>query len=240
MNPSKNGLSSAGKTGVVVVLIVIVLGAAYLIPSLSKGSGSPSATSGSNTNEDKITGMASLFGDFRQMQVTVDNYDAPDGFVTNSSVSYNVLGTGTLNSTKYTRVEFATAGQTSTVIGWFNSTGGIGDVEVLGQARNYTGNGVSALPFIQVYTNAFGGLVALTDNSTLLSHLSMTSEGLTSLGPTQVDVTAYALIGRSAPYDSLTLRIATIPGTNVQLVVYVNEKLSDESTSLVQVTSLAR
>ncbi|MDA4133043.1 MAG: hypothetical protein OK454_07965, partial [Thaumarchaeota archaeon] len=86
MNPSKNGLSSAGKTGIVVVLIVIVLGAAYLVPSLSKGSGSQSATSGSNASENKITGMPSLFADFRQMQVTVDNYDAPDGFVTNASV----------------------------------------------------------------------------------------------------------------------------------------------------------
>jgi hypothetical protein len=238
MNPSKNGLSSTGKTGIVVVLIVIVLGAAYLVPSLSKG-GSQSASSSSSLNENQITGILPLFEDFPQMQVSVNNYDAPDGLVTNQSISYAVLGKGTLNSTEYTRVEFATAGQPEKVIGWFNSTGGIDDVEVLGQ-RNYTGNGDYALPFIQIYTNAFGGLVSLTDNSTLLSLLSTTSQGVASIGPTQMDVTSYMLIGRSTPYSSLALRIATIPGTSVQLAVYVNEKITDGSTSLVQVTSLMR
>jgi hypothetical protein len=238
MNPSKSGLSSAGKTGIVVVLIVIVLGAAYLVPSLSKGGGSQ-ASSSSNAGEKQVTGILSLFGDFPQMQVSVDTYDAPDGFVANQSLSYTVLGKGTINSTEYTRVEFATVGQPNMVVGWFNSTGGIGEADLLGQ-RNYTGNGVYALPFIQTYTSAFEGLVSITDNNTLLSRLSLSSQGLTSIGPTQMDIATYVLAARSPPYSSMTVRIATIPGTNVQLVVYVSQKVTDGSTSLVQVTSLTR
>ena len=239
MNPSKNGLSSSGKTGIVIVLIVIVLGAAYLVPSLSKGSGTQ-ASSSLYASEKQITGILSLFGDFPQMQISVNTYDAPDGFVANQSLSYTVLGKGTINSTEYTRVEFATVGQANMIVGWFNSTGGIEEVDVLGQARNYTGNGAYALPFIQTYTNAFGGIVSITDNKTLLSRLSVASQGLTSIGPTQMDVTTYVLAARSPPYSSMTVRIATIPGTNVQLAVYVSEKVTDGSTSLVQVTNLTR
>jgi hypothetical protein len=254
MNPSKKGLSSAGKTGVVVLLIVIVLAAAYLVPSLSKGGGSQS----SNSSAVRITGMLPLVMDFPKMQVTFDGYDSPNGIVTNESYAYAVLGTSTLytttttteangslakstSSTQYTRVEFTTAGVGvgQGVIIWYNSSGGIGDEEVLGE-RNYTGNGVNNLPFMVPYTSSFGGLVSITNNSTLLSLLTKTAEATTSIGPTQMDVTTYVLEARSPPYSSLTVKIATIPGTNVQFVVYVNEKVSDGSTSLLQVTSLTR
>jgi len=254
MNPSKKGLSSAGKTGVVVLLIVIVLAAAYLVPSLSKGGGSQSGSS--NSPAVRITGMFPLVVDFPKMQVTFDAYDAPNGVLTNESYAYAVLGTATqdttttttqadgklvttTNSTEYTRVEFTTIGVGHGVIVWYNSSGGIGDEEVLGE-RNYTGNGVYNLPFMVPYTSSFGGLVSITNNSTLLSLLTKTSEATTSIGPTQMDVTTYVLEARSPPYSSLTVKIATIPGTNVQFVVYVNEKVSDGSTSLLQVTSLTR
>lgn len=238
MNPSKKGLSTAGKAGAVVIVIVIVLGAAYLIPSLSRG-GTQSTPSGSSSGTAPITGLPSLFAAFRQMKLSFDTYDAMNDFVQNQSLSYTVLGTGTLNSTQYTRVEFATAGIANYVIAWFNSTGGIARVDVHGE-RNYTGNGVQNLPFIQTYINDFGYVVSLANNSTLISLLSRTSQATTSIGPTQMDVTTYLLESRFAPYSSMTLRIGTIPGTNAQLAVYVNAKETDKSTILLQVTSLTR
>ena len=98
MNPSKSGLSSAGKTGVVVVIIVIVLAAVYLVPSLSKGGGSQS----SNSPAVRITGMLPLVMDFPKMQVAFDGYDSPNGIVTNESYAYAVLGTSTLYTTTTT------------------------------------------------------------------------------------------------------------------------------------------
>jgi hypothetical protein len=254
MNPSKKGLSSAGKTGVVVVLIIIVLAAAYLAPSLTKGGGSPSRSS--NSSAVQINGMVALFQDFPRMQVAVGSYNSADGSTTNQSLAYTVLGTGTLTTTAtttlangskitssasadYTKVEFTTIGIGHNIVAWYNSTGAIIEEDIIGE-RNYTGNGVPNLPFMIPYTSAFGELVSVTDNATLLSHLSKTSESTMSIGPTQMDVTTYVLAVRSPPYSSMTVRIATIPGTNVTLAVYVNAKLTDGSTSLIQVTSLTR
>jgi hypothetical protein len=254
MNPSKSGLSSAGKTGVVVVIIVIVLAAVYLVPSLSKGGGNQSASSQSGGKQ--ITDMYSLIGDFSKMQVTINSYDAPDGIESNQSSAYTVLGAATqtttttttlangqtstsTSSTAYTRVEFTTVGIATGVVVWYNSSGGIGDEEVLGE-RNYTGNGVNNLPFMDPYTSSFGGLVMITNNATLLSLLTKTSEATMSIGPTQMDVTTYVLSGRTSQYSSLTAKIATIPGTDVQFAVYLNEKIRDGSTTLIEVTSLTR
>lgn len=237
MNPSRRGLSGGAKAGAVVILIVVVLAAVYLYPSLTKGGGNQSAPSGSGTTP--ITGLPSLFTDFRQMQMSFDTYDAVNDFVQNQSVSYTVIGTGTINSTQYTKVEFATAGVSNDVIGWFNSTGGIARADVLGQ-RNYTGNGVKNLPFVQTYVNDFGYIVSLANNATLISLLSKTSESTTSIGGTQMDVTTYLLESRFAPYTKMTLQIAAIPGTNAQIAVYVNAKESDQSTIFLQVTSLTR
>lgn len=237
MNPSKKGLSTGGKAGAVVVLIIMVLGAIYLIPKFS----APSQTqrTGSNPGAEQITGMPSLFYDFSKMQVWVDVNSPLNGNLENANYSYAVLGQGTLNSTVYTKVEYTTLGLGDDVIVWYNSTGGIGDVNVVGQ-QNYAGNGSANLPFITNYRSAFGGLISITDNATLLSHLGKTSTVLTSIGSTQMDVTTYVLSGRMSPYSSLTLGVATIPGTSVQLVTYLNEKTTDGTTSVVQVTSLTR
>jgi hypothetical protein len=254
MNPSKKGLSSTGKMGVVVVLIIIVLAAAYIVPTLTKAGGSPGASS--NSGAVQITGMVALFKDFPKMQVTADSYNSADGSTTNQSFVYTVLGTSTQHttttttlangslvtsttSTDYTRVEFTTVGIGHNIVAWYNSSGAINEEDVIGE-RNYTGNGVPNLPFMIPYTSAFGDLVSVTNNATLLSHLIKTSEATMSIGPTQMDVTTYVLTVRSAPYSSMTVRIATIPGTNVTLAVYVNAKLTDGSTSLIQVTSLTR
>jgi hypothetical protein len=255
MNPSKRGLSSAAKVGVVVVLILIVLGAVYLVPSLSKGSGNQKSAS-SNSSSEPITSMYSLIGDFSKMQVTLDSYDAPDDIVTNQSYAYTALGAATqtttttttlangqtstsTNSSEYTRVEFTTIGSGDDVVVWYNSSGGIGDEEVLGE-RNYTGNGVYNLPFMDPYTSSFGSLVSLTDNATILSLLTKTSEATMSIGPTQMDVTTYVLPGRTSEYTSMTAKFATVPGTDVQFMVYLNEKIPDGSTTLLEVTSLTR
>ena len=236
MNPSKRGLGSAGKAGAVVVMIVIVLGTIYLLPRYT-GSQSQGATS--NAVPEKITGLPSLFYDFTKMQISVDVNDPLNSFVQTQSFSYTVLGKGTLNSTVYTRVEFTTVGVGNDVIIWYNSTGGISEVEVVG-VRTYTGNGTSNLPFITTYSGAFGALVSIGNNATLLSLLGKTSEDQTSIGSTKMDVSTYVLAGRSYPYSSLTLKLATIPGTDVQLITYIDEKSFQGATSLIQVTSLTR
>ena len=82
--------------------------------------------------------------------------------------------------------------------------------------------------------------MTFTNDATLLSLLSKSSEVLTSIGPTQMDVTTYVLSGPSYPYLHLTLQLATIPGTGVQLLTYLDEKRYDGSTTVVQVTSMTR
>jgi len=237
MNPSKRGLGAAGKAGAVVVLIIVVLGAIYLFPKFSAAS--QSQTSSSNSGIKQIAGMPALFYGFTRMQVSVYVNDPVNGIDQNQSYSYTVLGKGTLNSTVYTRVEFTTSGLGNNVVVWYNSTGGIGEVDLVG-VRNYTGSGARNLPFITIYDSAFGTLASIGENSTLLSLLSKTSEAVKSIGPTQVDVTTYVLSRRSYPYSSLTLGLATIPGTNAQLATYLDEKTSDGTNSILQVTSLTR
>jgi len=237
MNPSKRGLGTAGKAGAVIILVIIALGAIYLVPKFTASS-QPQA-SGPNAVPKQITGMPSLFYDFSQIQVSVDVNDVADGYIQNQSYSSTVLGKSTVNSVVYTRVEFSTVGVENNVVVWYNATGGINEVDVVG-VRNYTGNGTRNLPFITTYSDAFGGLFSVPNNNTLLSLLSKTSEALTNIGPTQMDVTSYVLHGRSYPYSSLTLQIATIPGTDVQLLTYLDEKTTDGTTTVFQVTSLTR
>jgi hypothetical protein len=237
MNPSRRGLGTAGKAGAVIVMLVIVLGTLYLLPRYSSSSQSQPATS--NAVPEKITGMPSLFYDFTGMQVSAYINDPADDFVQNQSYTYTVLGTAKLNSTLYTRVEYTTVGVGNDVIVWYNSTGGINEVEVVG-VRTYTGNGTRNLPFITTYTGLFGSLVSVTDNDTLLSLLSKTSDGTAKIGATQMDVSTYMLYGRLYPYSSLTLKVATIPGTSVQLVTYLDEATAAGTSSLLRVTSLTR
>jgi hypothetical protein len=91
-----------------------------------------------------------------------------------------------------------------------------------------------------IYDTAFGGLVSVTNNATLLSTLSKTSETTRNIGPTSVDVTTYILATRAPPLVSMTMELGTIPGTSVQFAVYVSQKMTDGSTSVLQVTSLTR
>jgi hypothetical protein len=241
MNPSKNGLSTAGKVGIVVMVAIVVVGTAYLLPGLSKGGASQSTSSQagavSTVEGSQINGTYSIVKFFSKMLLAVDVYDATDGMVSNATYSYSVLGKGTINSTQYTRVEFLTVGVGDDVVMWFNSSGGLGRVDVLGQ-RNYTGNGLPNMPFVTTYTNLFGFIPTITTNATLLSLLSKSSETTTSIGPTNADVTTYELAAPTPSYSSMTLKLATIPSKNVELAVYFYLKTHDKSTTLIEVTSL--
>jgi hypothetical protein len=244
MNPSKSGLSSAGKTGIVVALVLVVLGAAYLAPSMLTGGGTNTTSSqpaGSSANPGSSTqaiGILSLFGSFSQMQLQ-NTFNSQANGPQQRSVAYLVLGKASLNSTLHTKVEFSTVGAGHNVVVWFNSTGGIDRVDVLGD-RNYTGSGAYLLPMAQTYVTAFGAIPTITNNATLLSMLSKTSENTTSIGPTQLDVVTYHLAVPTPPYTSITVKYATIPGTNERLAVYLNETTTDGSETTVQITSLTR
>jgi hypothetical protein len=244
MNPSRDGLSSAGKAGVVVVLVVLVLGAFYLAPSLMKGGGTKSTSSiqpegpSPDLANNQTAGMFPLFSYFSQMKVSVLADDASDDPPTNSTFSYMVLGEAPLNSLQDLRVEFLTLGAGSLpheVIAWFNPIGGIDRADVLGQS-NYTGSGAHLLPQVQSYIMTFSFILAIADNATLLSHMSQTSVGTVSIGHTQLSVTTYSLTAPSGPYSSLTVEYATIPGTSTKIAVSLSEKATDGSTVLAQIT----
>lgn len=241
MNPSKRGVGTAGKAGVVVLVIVVVAAAYLVVPSFSKGGGSQPTTSagGPNPIADQTQGLYPLLTTFSGMQLIVDINDVSASYIQNSTYSYSVLGKGTLNSTQYTKVDFATLGETHDTIAWFNSTGGLGELDVLG-VTNYTGRGLYNLPYIQTYVNAFYALISVTNNATLFSHLTETTQTTKSIGPTKADVTTYVMQTRTRSISKATAEVATIPGTNIEMAVYLYEKLSDGSTYVFQVSSLTR
>ena len=242
MDLSKKGISSAAKAAAIIAAVMVVLAVVYFVPSFSTSSvGAAPASSNTRTSSSgpvtQNAGILALFGFFSQidMQVTVLNYNQANGIIQQQSLSYLVLGKGTWNSTQYTRVEFSTPGVGNTVVAWFNAQGGIDRVDVLGQ-RNYTGSG--AYFVASTYVNALTLVPTITSNSTLLSMLSKTAENTTSIGPTQVDLTTYSLAIPTAPYSSLSVRYATIPGTAEKVVVYFHEKTTDGTDTTIQVTSM--
>jgi hypothetical protein len=246
MNLSKSGLSSAAKTGVIVVIVILVLGGAYLAPSMLKGGGTSTTSSQSGASclstagANQPIGLLSLFACFSQMQMDtiVDTQGQPGGTVERMTVAYLVLGTATENSTPHTKVEFSEPGSGgSNVIAYFNSTGVVDRIDIVG-GKNYSGPGATILA--QTYTTAFGLIPVITNNATLTSMLSKTSENTTSVGPTQLDVTTYHLTAPQAPYKSIIAQYATIPGTNVRFVIYLDEKTTDLTDTTVHVTSITK
>jgi hypothetical protein len=241
VNPSRIGVSSAGKRAIAAVLIVLILGGVYLATSFSKGGVTVSTTSflaaSSATPIANQTGMYSLLKPFPQMTVSVDFYDEPDGLTENSTFSYAVIGTASLNSSEYTKVQFTTVGVGDDMIAWFNSSGDVNRVDVLGQ-KNYTGAGAYVLA--SAYTSAFGVIPVISNNATLLSLLNVTSLSTTSIGPTKADVTSYSLPAETATYASINARYAVIPGADLKLAVYLDENLRNRSTTLIQVTSITQ
>jgi hypothetical protein len=248
MNTARDGLATAGKAGIVVVLIAIVLASAYVAPSML-GTGthpvstsSPQAFSSSSSPGpgagDQAVGLASLFGYFSQMEIQTSSSDFSDPFAPvqqQLSVSYLVLGKGSLNSTQYTKVEFSTVDAGHNVIAWFSPSGGVDRVDVLGD-RNYTGP--TAFGYSQLYVSAFSFVLGLSRNATLLSILAKTSQNSTSFGPTKLDVTTYSMTTPVAPFASVTLEFATIPGTNTRIAVFFDEKTTSSIENSYQIISI--
>lgn len=239
MKFSRRGLSQLGEIGVIALVIIVVVAAYLFVPSLTKGSGSQTTTSlgGPNPIADTTHGIFPVVTTFKDMTLVEDIDDISTGYIQNMTYAYTVLGKGTLNSTHYTKVEFSTYGQTHFTVAWYNSTGGLGELDVTG-LRNYTGSGLPDLPYIQTYVNAFYVLISVTNNSTLNAQLTKTSQTATSIGSTKVDLATYTLEQRNSLLSKVTEKVASIPGTNIVMMVYLNEKLSDGSTYLFQVTSL--
>src|ERR1700730_11383995 len=253
MNPTKNALSTAGKAGIVVILVVLVLGGVYFAPSMLKGSGtstSSSQTSASSSSQTSASssitggtsqniGMLSLFGYFSQMQVQETSYDHAEGGLPSDqhTVSYQVLGKASLNSTQYTKVQFSQAGQANSVVAWFNAQGGVDRADVAGLG-NFTGN--TAGVYTQLYIAAFTFITGASNNATLFSLLTKRNQTTTSVGPTSLDVVNYHLAAPTPPYTSIAVRYATIPGTNTRLVIFLDENTNDRMETVVQILSLTK
>ena len=244
MNPAKKGLATSGKVGIVVVLVLLVLGGAYFAPSLLTGGTHGTSSQSSQTSLSSVAGdqgpaLLALFGYFSQMQVQSSAYDNNEAFALTEqhTYSYLVLGKGTINSTQYTRVEFSQVGANGDVVAWFNPRGGVDRVDVIG-VKNYTD--ATAHIYSLVYVSAFSLVTGLSTNATLLSALKQTSQNTTSFGSTKFDVTTYSLKSPVAPFTSITVKFATIPGTNTRIAVYFDEKTTDGLESTIQVMSITK
>jgi len=242
MNYLERGLSTGGKAGVVIILVVLVLGVGYLASPMLTGGGSRSTSSSTTAGSsaiDQSGGPLRLFGSFSQMQIVETIYDNGEGHALDEqhTVSYQVLGKASLNSTQYTKVKFTQSESPSGIIAWFNPQGGIDRVDVLG-VRNYTGAGASI--YAQLYVGVISGTAALSSNTTLFSKLTKTTETTTSIGSTQLNVATYTLAKPIPPYDALTLKLATIPGTSTTFSVYFDVVTSDQLETVFQVLSLTK
>ena len=241
---------TVGTRNIVIVLAVVSVLALGAYVAISSGQFSPPNASSKSTSSTQSTGtvtypttqaqlrgLLDLFGNFSQMAITTSYLDEANEASGSSSVSYVVLGRTTLNSTHYYRVEFKNSfGNTSEIV-WFNPRGGIDRVDVLGD-KNYTG--FEAALFTQLYSVAFSLVPAWSYNATLLSGLQKTGESVRSIGPTQMNIARYELPMVTSAYTNFTAEIATIPGTNARLAVYVFQQTLDGSNVLLQVTSVTR
>jgi hypothetical protein len=240
MKFSRRALSQMAEIGVIILIIVVLVAAYFFVPALTKGGVSQTTSiGGPNPIADTTQGIYPLVTNFKDLTLVVDVNDASADYVQNSTYSFSVLGTGNLNSTKYTKVDFSTQGQTHDTVAWYNSTGGLGQLDVIG-LRNYTGNGLPQLPYIQTYANAFYGIISVTNNATLNALLTKTTQTGTSIGSTKINLATYTLEQRTSSISKVTEKVASIPGTNIVMMVYLNEKLSDGSTYIFQVTSLSQ
>ena len=237
-----------------VIVILLILGGAYLassfmkpgttsstsVTTLASSTSSGSSGNNSNVNAGQALGLRWLFGNFSQLSYGTSTYDSSEGskeLVDQRNVTYTVLGPATINSTEYTTVRFNDTSIGRTLIIWFDPQEHVGQIEVVG-IGNSTGAQANlyALPYVSVLMS----LVTISDNSSLLPQLTQISQGTMSLGPTQVVVTSYKLAGPSSQYDDLTARFAAIPGTNARLLVYLDEAMTDQTETTIQVLSLAK
>jgi len=167
-----------------------------------------------------------------------DVVNNPDEALTAENVSYAVLGHTLVNSTDYLRVAFTVVPGNSTTTLWFDQRGNVSVAEV--GDKNYTGT----LAEVQSgFLTSYFSTTFVDTNGTQLSGLQKTGDVLQDIGPTQMSVSTYELPPSSASTLAVnTVKIATIPGTNVRLLVYLNQVPSDPNgtTELFQVISLSK
>ena len=234
MNPSRRGLSTAAKAGAAVIVAVVVLAGAYFSPSLLGG-----AKTSTTLSNGPLTSL-SLFGYFSHMEVkiTQDSSQQALGSVQTQAVTYAVLGREQWNLTEYTKVEFSEPGAGGTVVAWFNSAGTIDRLDVLAEARNYTGPGAAIIA--QIDTNALGLVTAVSNNATLVSMLSQSSQNTTTIGSVQLNATTYTLPAPTAGYKHITLEMVNLPGTSQRLAVYLDLKTISKLELTMWITNLAK
>jgi hypothetical protein len=241
---SKHGMTTTRKLSFAVVLLLLIALGVYVALGASRpsvvGNGSQSSTSSSTGTTRQPNSILDLFGNFSRMSVTTSFVAMGGGEQQNSGLShlsYAVLGQTVVNSTKYTKVEFKDMDANRSVIAWFNQQGLVNRADVLGD-RNYTGP--NAPVYAQTFTAVFSSLPSMSYNATLLSGLQRTAESVQAIGPTQMDVVTYGLAAPNSAYSNLTVKIATLPGTNVKLAVYSYQETPDLSNVFLQVTSVTR
>jgi hypothetical protein len=244
MDPSRRALSTGGKAGIAVIVIVIVIAGIYFVPTLlDRGKNNnllQAATATTGSGADQPLGLLSLFGYFSQMEIReITNSPSASGgsggAPVEQTLSYSVVGQATFDGAPNVKVEFTQSGVGNEIIAWFNSTGIVDQTEIVGQTT-YTGPGAAI--FAQAYTSAFSAVTTITNNATLLSLLTRTSQNTTSIGPTTLAVTTYQLKQATAEYKQLTVEYATIPGTSQKLAVYLDETLDGGVQSSLQVLSV--
>jgi hypothetical protein len=242
MDPTRRGLSTGGKAIIIVIVIVVVIGGIYFVPSvLGRGKNNnilQAATATTRTNQ--TLGLLSLFGYFSQMEIR-EITNSPQGSgggigaPLEQTFNYTVLGQGTFDGTPNVRVEFSTVGVGNDIIAWFNASGIVDVTDIVGQ-KTYSGPGAPI--FAQLYTSAFSAVTQITNNATLLSLVTKTSQNQSSFGPTTLTVSTYKLKAATSEYRQLNLEYATIPGTFQRLAVYLGETSPDGVQSSLQVLSL--
>jgi hypothetical protein len=228
------------------VAVLVAVGS-YGVLNLSETSTNSSSTAASPIQQGTSTlssnggrqpsYLLDLFGNFSSMTVA-DVVNNPDESMTAENVTYAVLGSTQVNSTSYPRVAFTVAGGSTTTL-WFDQRGNVSLAEVEG-GGNYTGT----LAGIQGgFLTSYFSFTSVESNATLLSGLQRTGGALQEIGPTQMSVSTYELsASNTSALAVMAVKIATIPGTDVRLLVYFDQIPAnpDGITELFQVTSLSR
>jgi hypothetical protein len=142
-----------------------------------------------------------------------------------------------MNSTNYYRVEFTIPGSNASEIAWISPQGGLERVDLPG---NVTYTGSLAQFYSQRFTAAFSSIAALSNNATLLSGLQKIRNSVESVGQTQMDIATYGLPQPTKIYSNFTVKVGTISGISVRMVVYYFQLGPNGSNYILQVVGLTR
>jgi hypothetical protein len=221
-------MATARKIALTIAIVLIIAGGIYValgpnrLGIASNGTQSTSSSSSTPTisssgEAGQPNGIVGLFESFSRMVVVTSFSDFASGEVQlqgTTHLSYAVLGQEVVNSTNYYKVELTNLDDNTSEIAWFNHQGSVDRVDAIG-GPNYTGSLASY--YAQIFVPSFSPISSISYNTTLLSHLQKVAESVQRIGPTQLDVITYGLTAPSSTYSNYTIKIATIPGTNVKL-----------------------